>query len=85
MLKEACYHTHPFNFYHFHVCSNNVRGTFKRIQLLCAVGLITTEFQGGGGGVLFYLPDWQAALGDPAGDLEAGDLCPSSRSPCNLM
>lgn len=52
-LKEACYHKCPFNFYHFHVCSNNVRGTFKRIQLLCAVGLIIPEFKGVGVGCCF--------------------------------
>lgn len=51
MLKEAYYHKCPFNFYHFHVCSYNVRGTFKRIQLLCAVGLIITEFKEVGEGI----------------------------------
>lgn len=84
MLKEACFHKCPFIFDHFHVCSNSVRGTFKKIQCVMQWASLSHNLKG---------REWDIFLSSlidrlqqgSAGDVETGDLCPSSRSPCNSM
>ena len=85
-LKEAYYHKCRFNFYHFHVFSCNVTGSFQKTQLVLQRASLSQNLNGWGG-ILFFvfsnLPDWQPTGRDPVGDLEAGGLCPSSCFPCN--